>query len=433
MNKIGFYESDITPPLFGNMSGYFWMRSAEDIEDRLYAKAVVIQSDTTKVAMLTIDIGAVSNDICEKILKRISEHSDITPECISINCTHTHTGGLYRGPDAPEGFYDVHYLREMTMKSADAVIAANRRLVEGNIGYGEGAVYDIAYKRVFKMKDGSFRTNAGVRNPDILEPYGEVDPKVKVLRFNDSDQKPIGAIIIFACHCDCVMLPVYSGDFPSTISDSLKQEYGADFISIFMPGTCGDINHVDVVDGKHNVPFYYRTIGRILATEVKQIMKQIVYPIDSTIDCVKQYFPVSTRRPTAEMLRNAQQSISSEDELIAYRAYDLLSYNETTPATVDICVQLIRIGDQLLYFLPGEMFIEFGKMLETNSPFHKSLIVHLSNGDSSYIPTRELIETSIYESELSSSSFLEKEAGYIIVDRALGIAKRLFEELNVHK
>ena len=51
--KASFYEVDITPPLGGYMWGYYKKQIAQDVVDRLYARAVVLKQDETVVAIVT--------------------------------------------------------------------------------------------------------------------------------------------------------------------------------------------------------------------------------------------------------------------------------------------------------------------------------------------------------------------------------------------
>ena len=44
MLKCGFYETDITPALGGDMPGYFTCRHTTTIRDTLYAKAFAVQA-----------------------------------------------------------------------------------------------------------------------------------------------------------------------------------------------------------------------------------------------------------------------------------------------------------------------------------------------------------------------------------------------------
>lgn len=57
--------------------------------------------------------------------------------------------------------------------------------------------------------------------------------------------KPRGAVVTFACHQDWTPGVQYSDAFSHVLSNEMKKEFGEDFITVFLAGTSGDINHVD--------------------------------------------------------------------------------------------------------------------------------------------------------------------------------------------
>ena len=57
--RCAFYEKEITPPLGGDIPGYYINRFTEDVADELYVRAVVFAPDTEDpagtLAILTLD------------------------------------------------------------------------------------------------------------------------------------------------------------------------------------------------------------------------------------------------------------------------------------------------------------------------------------------------------------------------------------------
>ena len=67
--KIGAAAVKITPPVGIPMAGYYYERGADKIHDDLYAKALVIEKDNLKVAIVTCDLTAItSKDANSKII-----------------------------------------------------------------------------------------------------------------------------------------------------------------------------------------------------------------------------------------------------------------------------------------------------------------------------------------------------------------------------
>ncbi|MGN1058904.1 MAG: hypothetical protein ACI4QW_00615 [Clostridia bacterium] len=90
MLTCGFYEKEVTPPLGDGMPGYFGRRPAETVRDRLYAKALSMQLEEKTVIMLVLDAVSTSDALCDPVLKRITEYTNVPAENIMISATHTH-------------------------------------------------------------------------------------------------------------------------------------------------------------------------------------------------------------------------------------------------------------------------------------------------------------------------------------------------------
>ena len=171
MLKCAFYESDITPLLYANMPGYFNERPGKDVKDKIYAKAIVAQgSNGVKVAMVSVEANFITEEFCSIARKRIAKFSDIDPKHVTLSATHIHNGG----PMVDWGKLvksDAQYVRFAAQKAADAVLIANQHLQECRVGYANGCVDDISFHRIYEMRDGTYQTNPGKYNPDIVKPY----------------------------------------------------------------------------------------------------------------------------------------------------------------------------------------------------------------------------------------------------------------------
>lgn len=438
MLKCAFYESDITPLLYANMPGYFNERPGKDVKDKIYAKAIVAQgSNGVKVAMVSVEANFITEEFCSTARKRIAKFSDIDPKHVTLSATHIHNGG----PMVDWGKLvksDAQYVRFAAQKAADAVLIANQHLQECRVGYANGCVDDISFHRIYEMRDGTYQTNPGKYNPDIVKPYAGIDPDVTVMRADDKDGNPIGAVVNFACHQDCVGELAFSGDYSSQLSKRLKEAYGVDFVTVFFVGTCGNINHFDVHTDKDTVPEYYRIMGNKLADEVLRVSENLEYSEDDTVAFASKTLSIKKRMvPKEEIpelkkitrtvtLREDEEigSQSDPDQLKCVFAYDLLNYAKDPAKTKSVPVAFCRIGDNAFYLLPGEVFVQFGQKIKTTTPFKHRFILTNSNGLFGYLPLRNLFMPTVYESKLGCTSYLEPEAGYKITDAAIALADK---------
>lgn len=422
MLKVAFYEKDITPPLGGYMWGEYAGFFADDVKDSLYVKSVVINDGENTIVIIALDVCVLPADMHDEVCKRIEKYTGITSDNVTICATHTHKGapildshelGLY----ADESYKDVLY-----RLTADCAILASKRLTNANIKYAKGTVENISFVRNFYMGDGSVHTTPG-KNEDVREPFSEPDPDLSVLYFEDENGTPLGSIASFACHQDCVGGHAYTGDYSSVISRQLKSVYGNQYVSLFMLGACGDINHIDI--HKEKEKDIYIRIGTILADEIVKILDNSKITMVNNICSKKEYIMLDKRIPDSEYIKEISEIWLERKQIRNIR--NLLAYEATnTGDKMGVYVQCIKIGEIIIYALPGEMYSWFGKQIRENSPYGKSIIGTLCNGYCGYIPVKEIFgQPFVYETALCSHSCLKPEAGYIISDKALSIAKSM--------
>ncbi|MDP4132556.1 MAG: neutral/alkaline non-lysosomal ceramidase N-terminal domain-containing protein [Bacillota bacterium] len=436
MIKTAFYEKEITPPLGCAIPGYFNLRQGSDVKDRLYAKAVVVDNGSNIIAIAAADGCIVEAKIRDRVADRVFKYTKINPENIMLAYTHTHTGipmsetsGDLDADDCAKGYIDV-----LVRLIADCITLAYYRLKESNITFGTGEVEGISFCRNYFMKNSTPRTNPGRLNPDIEKPVSGTDNDLPVLFFRDKDGVPIGAVTCFACHQDCVDGTQYSGDFSSELSKQLKKAYGEDFVSIFLAGTCGNINHFDVTREK-DAPDHYRMMGRIIAGEALKTIAKSKPVIGDGV--VSKYKIITMNRADIpeEKLKEAKNIVATIKEIKGIKlaadgtdpdqynlamAKKLLNFAEG-PDKFDVPVQVIKIGDFTLYAFSNEVFYQYGKMVK-DAKEGKYMVSSMCNASYGYVPTKDLFYDTIYESKIGSNR-LEKDAGFKMAEALIEMGK----------
>jgi len=438
MLRVGFYEKVITPPLGCDIPGFFLPRVANDVLTDLYARAVVVENEKEKIAMLALDVVGVNKQVTDKIIDRIHEYAQIKKESILICSTHLHTGG----PVSSDTFLhaDDAYVEMMIRLSADAVTLAAKRMKLVTAKYACGMVDSISYVRNFNMAGGYVMTNPERGRSDILGPCADIDPDVPVLMFFDQAQKPCGAIISFACHQDCLCgeKRAYSTDFAGVLDKELKKEYGPEFVSVFFEGACGNINHHNVRAEKPITLEHHRKMGRILAAEIKSIIPDAEAVVGDAVAACKQDITLKRRLFSQKQLEDARAYLQEcEGKEIVYTefnpesafmrfhyAHRALDYMKDDSSTYTVALMAIRIGDVIFSAFPGEVFVQFGKQVKSGTPTKKLFVVELAFDNCGYIPTSDLFQPTVYESTLPTCIF-EPDAGGILADTLIKMNREL--------
>lgn len=438
MMRCAFYEKEITPPIGSGIPGqYEEGRYTTGVLDRLYAKAIVFDDGKQQTAMLVLDACSVMTDFCKKVAERVQMLTGIAPEQLAICANHSHysiPNGEVLGVEE-----DTEYMAVLTRLAADCVLLAQQRLRPCRLFYGVGEVCGVSFNRDCVMSTGRIQTNVGPTTPgEILRLFSENDPALPVLYVQDENDKPMGALINFACHQDTVGVVQYSGDYSSELSYCMKARYGHNFVSVYIPGASGDINHLDLRARKENKDYQrpdHRTIGRRIASEAIRVISEECTPVTGMpVKAVTSYVPCLCRRASQEELRHAEAVVKGEisragSMLGARQADILLRYedmmNKTGKVTEDVPVQIFRIGELTIFAMPGEMYHQYGLRLRAGCPGGKSLVATLCNGNYGYIAVPELYGTDVYPVQLCNSSYLEPEAGNKITEKALTLACQL--------
>lgn len=424
--KAAFYECDITPPLGGSMPGYYRPNPAQDVFERLYAKALVVEDEGNYAAIVALDACEYSEELTEIVTKRVYEYTGIPETSVCIHIVHTHKGVPvedlpYLGVTADHAYRDV-YCR----LAADAIILAYKRLEEAEPFFGLSRAEGLSFNRNYVLTDGTIRS-FGVGNGTLDHMLAGVDPQLPVMVFMRNGT-PIGALISFACHQDCTGSEVngYSGDYSAILSKELKKQYGQDFVSLFLIGTAGDINHIPTDKTVALPPFWYREMGKRLAMHASEAIRS-AKPVGNGIRVCKETIRIPRRQAdNAAVTRQIQQWAERGDGMM--RTRNLLYYHATNQERFsDLILQCIRIGNTCIYVFPGEIYVNFGLRIKERSPFSNNFVIENSNCFGGYIPTPEAFapESDLYETSLCYDSRHIPEAGDRMVEQLLKMANEL--------
>ena len=428
--RAAFYECDITPPLGGYMWGHYHDVRAYDVHDKLYAKAVVVEDKGEYAAIVVGDTCALPEEMHEIVTKRIYEYTGIAPERVCVASNHSHSGASVGTDPATESYADATYKDVFFRLTADAVTLAYKRLTDVTLKYAETEVYGISFNRNFIMEDGTYVTH-GRGKEGVVRALDEMDPDLPILMF-EKDGKPVGAIINFACHQCCLqnMYNGYSGDYASILSKRLKEQYGNDFVSLFLLGACGDINHVNPDANVDIPPLWYHHMGNVLADAVLKAAETAA-PVEGGVKMISRSLEIPRRLADKEEVRKTVLKwLGGSNPNSFMRTRNLLHYEASnTKTSSELIVQGICIGDVCLTTLPGEVYNAFARNIKKESPFARNMVVENCNKYCGYVPTKEAFAecSDLYESSLCFHSCLIPEAGEILQKEAVDILKVLAE------
>ncbi|MBQ8311457.1 MAG: hypothetical protein IJX80_10645 [Clostridia bacterium] len=420
--RAAFYECDITPPLGGFVWGHYTEVRPQNVKDRLYARAMVTEGDNGEIAaFVTVDSCTLPSEMHDIVTKRIYEYTGIKPEQVCISSNHTHWGAPVCDSPEIDCFADATYRDVFFRKTADAVTLAYKRLDTAEAKFGTSTAEGIAFCRDYIAADGSVKTWSGEGSVGRIS---EPDPTVRVLVYERAG-KPIGALVNFACHQCCCADNDYTGDFSSIFSKDLKKIYGEDFVSVFLLGTAGDINHI-AGPGFQTAPDHYRMMGHKIADGVVDAIKTAM-PVGREVAVIKEPLTISHRQATPAETTAMLQYLNDHNSMMRLR--NMVYYAKTNTKTEGTyLMQALRIGNTCIYAMPGEVFIDFGYQLQAKTAYENAIVVENCNTYCGYVPTPAMFEENckgVYEASLCYHSCLIPEAGDRMVEKLLELGERI--------
>lgn len=437
--RAGAAAVNITPPKGAPMAGYYYNRAADGVHDDLFAKAIVLESEGVRVAVVACDVESLPRAVVEKARKKIEALSGIAGAAVMISATHTHTGPVIleeRSQDKLQGeMLDIarKYTEDLPNKIAASVQQAAALLKPVRVSAGIGNEPSLTFNRRFYMKDGSVGWNPGKLNPNVVRPAGPTDPAVPVVYFETLDGHPLATYVNYAMHLDTVGGFEYSADYAYTLSKLLATAKSPDMLTLFTIGCAGNLNHIDVNNPlKQSGHQEAARIGTVLAAAVLRTLKKMdaIEPAGPRVRSEIVRLPLPEIRPgELEWARKITPTFGKENAapfMDLVRAFKIVDVAERAGQPIEAEVQVITLGDRVAWVgLPGEIFTELGMMIKLASPFQYTLVASLANGSIGYVPDRKAYPQGAYE---PVSARCAAGSGEMLVDAST----RLLIEMHEH-
>ena len=426
------------------------------VNDPLYAKALVLRSGKTTMAIITVDavaieqIGSIRNDYLSKVRARILKELKIKPANVMINASHCH--GVV--------------CADVEARTFQAVKKAAQNMVPVTVGVGSGYENRIMENRRLKLKNGR---EVDVRHAYSLAPdeevasVGPIDPQIGILRLDRKDGRTLAVVYNFACHpIQGVPNGGNTADITGFASQVIEDNLSEGTIALFLQGCGGDINPVLYKDV--NNPRDAEPLGNMLGLSTLKGVRKIKTRKDDRLtilnetiklpraDVVQRIADMETergrllrslrgtslnlktflplvvkynldrehpsyyshryllekklgrndlRRLDAENRRNMRayiRNIYTMEKLTRLQTnLTLLKKRRATKLasgkrTLDVELLAIRIGDFVLVTFPGELTVRIGLKIKKTSPHKKTFVAGYTNGYIFYAPTAEQLK-----------------------------------------
>lgn len=408
--RAGAAQVDITPPVGTSLAGYFTDRVSDAVADPLFARAVVIETGGVRMALVSCDLICVTRETTDPARERIAQRCGIGPEFVLICATHTHTGPNPRRAGKQIIPTNLEWLDALPGRIAAAVEAACADMFDAVLVPGRQSESGFGSNRLGRRRDGS----EVFSKDQALGPAGPIDPEVLGLAVREHDGTLRAMVVNHAMHADATGGTQISAGWPGKVGRTVAAVYGAQAVTVFLNGCCGDINHHYWVPKRIVPRGQLRTdqMGRAMAglainaTEMAEPLENAAIAARLRRPQIPWYTRDEAMRGEVERLR-AQPQLSAMDAAVVAR-FDEWPYDGQK---AEVTVQAIRLGDLLFIGLPGEVFVKWGLEIKHWSPARFTFVAELANDWFGYIPTSDQAHRGAYGAKPILSRRLDADGG----------------------
>ena len=230
---------DITPESPKMLLGY-GARQSTGIHDRIYHRIIALDDGVTQFFLVSSEICVISPSEYDHVASLLQRQMGINPLNFWWSLTHTHSAPEVGVPGLPAVFMSERYKHEVDTAYTSLV---EQKLIEGIVE----ARQKLAPAR-FGVSWGYSRANINRRAVDVdgkatlgLNPDGEVDRLIGLIRLDKADGSPMALIANYAIH-GTVFGPAnleISGDAPGIVSTYVEQKTGVPLV--FINGAAGNL------------------------------------------------------------------------------------------------------------------------------------------------------------------------------------------------
>jgi len=421
---VGTAEVDITPPVGTEMAGGLNPRKSEGIQDPLYAKAIVLESQGTKIAYVLLDLIALYREDGDKAVELASRATGIPPDHIVWAASHTHTGPYpcpVFGSDEPMKEIDREWLASVPGNFAEAVRKAHESRVPARMSRHRAYHIGLAHNRRLRFKDGreinTWLLESGEEDMQCLGAAGPVDPEIGILAFEAENGQLLAVLFQYTLHANTNFGRYFSADYPAVVASRLREAFGVQVSTLYVPGACADLN---------SAGYGYRQVGDALADRIIGKIKARKAPTSSVrLGACKREVTVGYRDLTVDQEKRIRDSQwPPEGQEVFRQELEIMRKQGITSCRT--ILQAWHIGEVAFASLPGELFLGWGLKIKEESPFPWTYPVELGGDYVGYLITHQAWKAGGYEALIARSAKPTPEAVEDMVNQSLEMLRDLY-------
>lgn len=419
---FGAATADITPkppiPLTGNTS----VRIARDIESRLTANVLALESREEgrvmdQAIMVSCDLCVIRPGIQEGFRRHLAGRlTGFDLEKLFLAATHTHTAPVllqdrYDEKDYGDAMQPKEYVPWLYERMAQAVVKAWEGRAKGSVAWGLGHAVTSHNRRMVYV-DGTAKMYGAVDTPEFRGIEGYEDHGVHVLCFYDPKKLLKAAAISMATTAQAAGGSKVSSDFWDAARRFIHERHGKEVCVLGFCAAAGDMTpraHVNKKSedrmGKLRGLAYGEEIGRRVAAAFDDVAGVIAKDIRTDVPLIHR---VKRIELPARIIAKAEYAVAKKvceeidgrktrqkTDAWARHFYGLvveryLAQQKGGWNSYPMELHVLRLGDMAIATNPFELFVDYGVQIQARSPAVQTFLIQLATSGphpSYYVPT----------------------------------------------
>jgi len=405
MFRAGEGMADISPPMGIELAGFHRPAGEErlvrGIRKPAAVRALVLEKGGQRVALLSVDILAVSRSFSGALARAIEAESGIPESQVRICATHTHSMPTFTYLRL-WGAISEPYMRQVHQAAVDAVGKAVEDLAEADLYLGAETVRGGNFNRTVPTwkteEDWSVEASDSER---------WLDRRLHSLYFLRANGKPSLRWYHFSAHPVCYDDDQAGPDWPGLVAERFG---GHDRTPVFLQGHIGDVNPGDGTPWRGDAEKTANAVSAALhhavghgewvdvdTLRMVQGEARVTFDLDRLRAELAAYEELSEEELHGVWVNPAFAKAWHED----LSGWDMSKDSYTTP------ISALRLGNLAIFFHAAELYSFYGLQLRHQSPFPDTLAVGYAEDFAGY-----LTDPAAYD---------EKEYAAIVVPKITGL------------
>ena len=407
--RVGTFEVDASPKIGAPLA----YDPTQEITTPLSCRGIVLLGAQKPVVLCTVDWLGIANGANEKFRESLAEAVGTTADRVAVHTLHQHdaprcdltAAEILKPFGQTAAHFDVPFIEQVIKNASDAAAVGGKHTKPVvSIGVGQAEVKNVASNRRMLGPDGKVvatRYTACTDEKMRALPTGVIDPMLRSLTFYGPTD-PIAVLTFYATHPQSYYRTGGANpDFPGLARNARQAETGV--FHLHFNGAGGNIGAGKFNDGSTE---NRQVLAARVATGMREAFAHQQQQDAARVTLDWQALPIAIPMASHLNHQELEAAVASDETPFALRVHaaEKLAFLRRGEAGVKIPIGRLKLGENQLLFMPGELFVEYQLAAQHMLPDSNIFMAAYGEYGTFYIGTRVAYPQGGYETSIGASN-----------------------------